>query len=238
MDGMKEDAGEDGLAFMKFITSGGKPNDFLNLWKEAADAPEVDLATVEGQNQMIRFYSENFTELDKKDIDDQLDFFEEGGKKKAYAEKYAEKVKEYYKVKKQELVSNQEKTVKALELKRKETAIIIVDKLQEIEKIGNYSITKDDKKKLGGDITKASVKIGANKFITPVQAKLGEIFRDADPTRLILLAKIVLSDFDTSDVEAKAATKVGRTVKKKIVTGGKRPSSSIPEKKRRLSEFF
>lgn len=237
IEGFKDDAGEDGVAFFKFISNGGDAKTFLKLWKESAEIPEVDVTTEEGQDEIIEFYLDNYENLDKEDKKDRIAWFEESGKKKKYAEKYQAEIVADYEKRKQALVEEQKKLVELQEQKRKEVANSLKDKLVSSEKIGSYSITKEDKKSLVDAITKSTVKVGSNKYITPLQQKISEIYKD--PEKLILLAKVVMSDFDTSDIETAVATKVVSKVKTKLATSGKTVLSSQPKPKNRsLSEFF
>ena len=60
-----------------------------------------------------------------------------------------------------------------------------------------------------------------------------------DPEKLILLAKVVMSDFDTSDIETEVASKVAKKVRTKLSTSSKTKLSSQPKARvRNLSDFF
>jgi hypothetical protein len=237
IEGFKEDAGEIGVAFFKHVTSGGDANDFLKLYREAAEIPAVDIATEEGQDEIIEFYLDNYEKLDKEDKKDRIAWFEESGKKKKYAEKYQAEIVVDYERRKQALADEMKENVKLQEQKRKEIADNLKEKLNTSEVIGSYRITKEDKKTLVDAIVKSTVKIGNNKYITPLQHKIGEIYKN--PEKLIQLAKVVMSDFDTSDIETEAATKVVKKVKSKLLTSGKTVLASQPKTRvRSLSEFF
>lgn len=237
IEGFKEDAGDIGVAFFKHVTSGGDANAFFRLYKEAAEIPEVDITTDEGQDEIIEFYLDNYEKLDKEDKKDRIAWFEESGKKKKYAEKYQAEIVADYERRKQELAEENDKRVKLQEQKRKELADNLKDKLINSEVIGSYRITKEDKKTLVDAITKSTVKIGNNKYITPLQYRIGEIYKN--PELLIQFAKAVMSNFDTTDIEVQAATKVVKKVKSKLLTSGKTVLSSQPKTRvRSLSEFF
>lgn len=239
-NGVKEEGGEQAADYLKFLASGGDPIQYHRLWKEAADAPtDLNVEDDGSQDEVITYYLKNYTKTNsKEDISDHLEWLEEKGKKKAYAEKYKKEIEDDFESRKAALLENQKQAKVRLEKSRKEAARQIKDTLQSVDKIGNMIITKKDKSgKLYDDITKASVKIGENRYITPVQAKIGEMFKD--PEKLIQLAKFVMTDFDTTDIELEAATKVAKKVKKTLVTAsGKKLSSQPKTRTRSLSDFF
>lgn len=238
-NGVKEQGGEQAAEYLKYLASGGDPIEYHRLWKEAAEAPTgLDITQDDGQDEVIKFYLKNYTKTtSKEDINDHLEWLEEKGKKKAYAEKYQREIDADFEKRKTELVENQKNAVKLHEQKRKEAVTKIKDTLLNSEKIGSLVITKQDKSgRLLDDMTKATVKIGENNYITPLQSKLGECFKD--PQKLIQLAKFVMSDFDTSDIETQAATKVTKNVRKKLVTSSGKLSSQPKSRVRNLSDFF
>jgi len=90
-------------------------------------------------------------------------------------------------------------------------------------------------------ITKPTVKVGKNKYITEFQAELGEIFKGEgeNKKKLLLLAKLVKSQFDVKDLIEETKTKVVKDAKSKLQQSrtGVRPSTSGGNNKKSLSDF-
>jgi ElaB/YqjD/DUF883 family membrane-anchored ribosome-binding protein len=87
----------------------------------------------------------------------------------------------------------------------------VIDNNTEIK---DWALTPKDKKDLHPYMTKAAVKVGNNQFLTQFQNDLQNVFKDKE--KMILLAKIISSDFDVKDIKAKAKTEVIKETKQKL----------------------
>src|SRR5690606_12546908 len=99
-----------------------------------------------------------------------------------------------------------------------------------------------DKKELTNYITRPTVKVGKNRFITQFQADLGKIFSGKEDNKqsLLLLAKLVKTDFDIKDIVEKTKTKVTKEAKSKLQEARQavKPASSVSPNKKSLADFF
>ncbi len=119
----------------------------------------------------------------------------------------------------------------------------MVDTLTKTEKVGEFSFTKTDQKELSGYVTKPSVKVGKNKYIPAFQADIATIFRGETPEakqKLLLLAKLVKSNFDVSDMVTATKTKVTKETKSKLQQAkeGVKAATSGQYSKKSLGDFF
>ena len=87
----------------------------------------------------------------------------------------------------------------------------IKDVLEDTKEVSGVKITTKDKTTLYNFLTKKAHKVSDKKSVTGFQKGLSEVFQD--PTKMILLAKLISSDFDLSDFEKATKTKQTRKVK-------------------------
>lgn len=238
---------EDGKAFLKFKKDGGSTEAFLAAYKGATTfnfgEGGFDSNKADHQKQVIRQYLKTVKEESDAEIDEQLTFLEETGKLKAKSEDYFEKLKKADEKQRAALLKQQETEAKAKEDGAKEFASNINKVISETESIGDFKITDKEKKELGPYMTKPSVKVGKNKFIPAFNSQLGEILQAKTPEakkKLVLLAKLIKSDFDVSDLARRQETKVVKKTQSKLAEAktGVKPSTSGSYSKKSLSDFF
>ena len=112
------------------------------------------------------------------------------------------------------------------------------NRLNDIENVGHFTFNKDDKRNLHSYMTKAKVKVGKNNYLTQMQHDLQNAFQD--PEKILVIAKLLRSDFDISDVIRDTETKVTKKTKDKIERKPKIKSSksSSGRRKKALYEYF
>jgi hypothetical protein len=243
-----EEMDDDGKAFIKFKKNGGRTSDFVSIY---VDSPlpdfgdkEFDAKNETHRKVVLETYLTLVEKLDDEDLSDRLQWLKENGKDQVFAEKYYAKLADIDTKQKAALLAAQEAKAKEGEDKAKKFVKTISEALNKIDTVGKIKFTKDDKKKLGELITKPTVKIGKSKYIPSFQSKLGAILKADTPesiNKLLLLAKLVESDFDIKDIVTKVETEVVDKVKSKLrdAKNGVKPSSSGQyEHKKSLSDFF
>jgi precorrin-6B methylase 2 len=103
---------------------------------------------------------------------------------------------------------------KAAIASRKAFVSSVQETLENTEKVDNFIFTPQSKKSLLPFITKQTVKVGKNKYITPMQDKLQTALRS--PERMLVLAQLLENDFDISSVVNSATTARTKTLKNDI----------------------
>jgi hypothetical protein len=232
-----EELDEDGAAFLRFKKAGGKTSDFLRAYANSAELPTSDLTTSEGQKEILKYYYKHIDGTDDEDIDDKIEWAVENGKLEKYAEKYSKIIQDRDKQKRDTLLLQQEEQQRQLDEERKKFESELKITLENTDAINNITLTKEDKKELIPFMTKPSVKIGKNKYITGLQAGIQKIF--SDKPKLLLLAKLVKSDFDLTGVEKKGASKLTKEVKTELQRQKQTPGpKSTDNTTRELADFF
>lgn len=208
-----EELDEDAKSFIKFKREGGNTEDFFELLKTKSGLPEGDLADEKYQDEVIRYQLAK-EGWDADEIEDRLEYLTEAGRKDRAAVKYEEKI-EKERVKEKQKLLNQAQERKQFDKQQEETfKASIKSSLEEVDEVNGFSIPQRDKNKIYNFLTKKEHKISDSRSITGFQKKLAEVFQDTE--KMILLAKLVESDFDMSDFEKKVITKKTRKVKSNL----------------------
>ena len=237
-EGFFEEMDDDGKAFLKFKKQGGKTSEFLKTLKNVSDYPSGDIEEESFQTRALKYYYKNIENLDDDDIDDKLEWLEEGGKKEKYAKRYYKKIRDIEKAEKAAIIRKTEDESRSADEKAETFKATLKGKLDEIETIKDFSLAKKEKGELLNYITKPSVKVGKNKYITEFQKGLKDISNNYEG--LILLAKLLKSDFDMSSLKVKTETKQVRELKNNLQRTRKevKPTNSGSSGNKQLSDFF
>ena len=236
-EGFFEELDDDATAFLKHKRDGGETRSFFDVLQTSSSIPKGDLEDEKFQKVVARYYFENVEGIEPEDIDEKLSWLEDTGKTAKYAEKYLTKIEK-----------DQAKKIKAIDKSNKDAIKLeqdnvkafkktIKDSLSSITTVKDFEITAKDKKELLSFITEPAVKAGNNKYVTGLQEGLKKLMKDEK--KLILLAKLIKSDFDISGLKVKAQTK--ETVKLKDKLQKAKTNVEIKTSnaaKRPLSDFF
>lgn len=237
-----EELDEDAKAFLKFKKSGGNTQDFFQVYRESLSLDNIDLESEEAQELVLKHYLSTMDSMDDEEISDRLEWLKENGKKKAYAEKYMNKLQELDRQKKEAISKSIEAQSKQREEGAKKFNQDLQSELEKTEAVGSFNFSKVNKKELLDFMIKPSVKIGKNKYITHFQAELGNIFKaeGEDKKKLLLLAKLVKSNFDVKDLIEETKTKVVKEAKSKLqqAKSGVKASTSGGYTKKSISDYF
>ena len=238
IEGFFEELDEDGASFLKHKRAGGSTEEFFKVYRKATLMPKGDLENEGYQERITRYYLNNIEEMDSEDIDERVEYLKESGKLKKYSEKYHQKSLDKEKTDKESLLKKSKDNQKIVEDRKKLFNDTVLDTLQETDEVGSFKFSEREKKKLYGLITKRTVKVGKNRYMTGLEKKLSDAL--SNPKKLIVLAKILQDDFDMSDIEEQTVTKQTRKVKRGIIDKkDARPRSSgiISKPKRSLADI-
>lgn len=239
LEGFMKELDEDGAAFLKFKKEGGSTADFLKIYGATSELPEGDLDDEAYQEKVSRYYYKNVEGLDPEDVDDRIEWLKTGGKLEKYATKIDGDLKERDRKAKEDLQAQAKADAKAAEAKRKEFINSVQETLDNTDEIDNFKFSPTEKKELHSFITKPSVKIGTNLYVTPFQQKLRTAL--ADKEKMLILAKLLSNDFDVSDVVAAKTTAQTKKVKDDLQrkkTVAPKSSGKTEVRERGLADFF
>lgn len=203
----------DAQAFIKFKVQGGSTQDFFKEYSKSSDIPEGDIDDESYQDAVIRYQLKQ-EGWSNDEIEDRLEYLEDSGKKRDFAKRYDARVKE-------QIEKNKDKLLKQAEEQRQKAKQIednfkasVKDALAEVNEISGFKISQQDKNRIYDLLTKRNFKLSENQMITGFQKKMGDILQDTE--KLILLAKLIDSDFDFTEMKKQIETKKVKEVKSNL----------------------
>lgn len=215
---------EDARAFIKFKREGGNTQQFFEVYSRSSGLPEGDITDDEFQNDVIRYQLQS-EGWDDEEIEDRIEVLTDNGRKQKFAEKYYQRITEEKEEEKRILLEQAENQRKLIQERQNKFKSDLKDSLTTVNEIKGFKISEEDKRNIFKFFTKEEHKLEDNRMVTGFQKKLGEIFKDKE--KMILLGKLMESDFDFSSLEQKIATKKVKQVKSKLEQRkGTRPSNS------------
>lgn len=211
--------------FNKFVSNGGDPSVFINSFKTTNDkgtlSLKMNLSTEDQQEKVLRALFEE-EGLDKDLIDSQIDFLKDSGKLKQLVEK---KYQIWSSVKEKEqdnLIEQQERIRENNKEKEKSYRKEISSFISEKDKVGDITLSKQDKRELASYILDKDVMLKNGQTISSFYADLQEVIGKKES--LIQLAKILrlrnkAGNFDFTDLKKELETSVTKKVKENIKEG-------------------
>lgn len=208
-----KDLDEDARAFIKFKREGGNTVDFFKAYSTATALPNGNITDEDYQDEVIR-YQLTQEGWDRDEIEDRIAYLTENNRKEKIAKKYDEKIKEADQKNKQALLAQTESNKAKAKEQEEEFKETIKETLEETKEINGFKFTPQDKAKVYDFLTKKQHKVSDTKAITGFQKKLAETFQD--PEKMVLLAKLIESDFDMTSFEKATVTKKTKEVKSNL----------------------
>ena len=214
---------EEAQAFIKFKKNGGRTEDFIKTLSSNTIDLNGDIEDEDFQNNIIRnqLKAEGW---DREEIEDRLEYLSKIDKKQTTAEKYFGKLKEKADKEARKLVEKQEAFKKQQEQAKLDFKNAVKETLSTTQEVKGFKITSKDKINLFNFITKEDQEV-SGRSVTGFQKAITEAVQD--PNKMILLAKLLATDFDMSDLEKKAKITETKRIKETLESRkGLRPSAS------------
>jgi hypothetical protein len=231
-----EELDEEAQAFIKFKREGGKTKDFLSFIEKSSTIPVGEIGDSKYEDDVIR-YQLTQEGWDRDEIEDRLEFLTDKGTKSKVAEKYDVKIKEAVRKEEERVFKQAEEDKKLAKKNEEDFKSSIKETLDSSDNVGGFKISVQDKTKLLNLLTKKEHKVNSTN-ITGFQKALSEAFQK--PEKLILLAKLLDSDFDMTGFEKQVRTKHTREIKQRHISSNKiyKKSSSGSSLLESLEDFI
>lgn len=209
----KEELDADAQAFISFKKNGGNTADFFKTYSNTTDIPTGELDDEDYQDKVIRYQlAEEGWDADE--VEDRIEYLSNNGKKAVVAKKYDAKVRQQAKAQQEAVLEKAKQSKLQAKQKEEDFKTNIKEALEETTEVKGFKITPKDKTDLYGFLTKKNNKISDTQSITGFQKKLGEAFQDTE--KMLLLAKLVSSDFDMTQFEKQTITKKTKQIKSNL----------------------
>lgn len=236
IQGLMSNLDDDAATFLKFKSQGGSTEEFFRLYGQVSELPVSNVDSAENQEAFLRYYYATEEELDSDDIDDRITAFTESGKLERYAKKYFSKVEQQYANERDSLLKQQEDFKKQQVENQKQFRINLKNIISTEKELGDLTLDPKKDIHLVDFITKPIYDKETKSNITGFQKKMAEVFNDEK--KLLLLAKLVASDFDLSSVKKKGETTANIKTLNTLRTKREMHANSRKNENKSLADYF
>lgn len=223
----------------KFVLSGGDPREFfdaLTTQSSGVLTENLDLTKTENQELVIRtkLKEEGY---DKDYIDTHLQFLKDSGKLEHFAKTDYKKWMDKKSKAHEELVQQQREQKETYKEYRRELKTKVKSFLDGQEAVGGFKITPGDRNILPAYMVDETVPTKSGKNITKMYHDLNKALEDEN--KAIVLAKLLINDFDLSKFTKEAETAISKRVKDGIQRNSTVPSRSVgSSQKKSLADYY
>lgn len=209
--------GEDGKHFLQYIQAGGKASNYFDVIKEYSLDLEGDLDDEGYQDKIIR-YKMHRDGRDEEEIEERLDYLGEKGKKKSVAERSLNAIRKDIDEEKKEIIENVKREKEELKQRKYNYRESLKSSIAGINEINGIKIVQNEKEDIVDFLTRDAYTSNDGQTITEFQKRLYDVFNDTNKS--ILLAKMLMNDFDLSDfaksIETKSIKKVRSNLENRL----------------------
>jgi len=201
---------------IKYAHKGGDVGELLSKMVQHATSTinkNSDIENVDVQIQAVTM-SLKAQGYDQEYIDTQIEFLQEKDKLEGVAKKAFDKIVEEQEAETANEVQRQKQAVETRKKLAREYKTNITTHINSLEEVGGLPISKQDKTSLPTYISEPTVELQDGRVVSELQADLFKVMADKD--KIVLLAKLLKSDFDFSAIERKKQTAAARGIKDEI----------------------
>jgi hypothetical protein len=219
-----KDLPEELKQLIKFATKGGDVGDLLGKMVQHATSGINKNSDMENEDVQVLAVTMDLRSqgYDQEEIDAQIEFLKEKDKLEGIAKKAFDRIVQ---AQEEETAGQVERQKQVIEHKKKaarEYKSNITTHINSLEDAGGLPISKQDKTILPTYISEPTVELQDGRFVSEMQADLFKVMADKD--KIVLLAKLLKSDFDFSAIERKKQTQAARGIKEEIQRADKTAS--------------
>ena len=211
-----KDLPQDIKDLIKFASKGGDVGELLGKMIQTATSGINKNSNIEDENVQVLAVTMDLKNqgYDQEYIDSQIEFLKDSGKletisKKSYDRIVAEQEKETA-----GQVTRQKEVVENRKKQAREYKSNITTHINSLNEAGGLPISKQDKAALPTYISEPTVELQDGRYVSEMQADLFKVMADKD--KIVLLAKLLKTDFDFSAIERRKQTQAARGIKEAV----------------------
>lgn len=211
-----KDLPQDIKDLIKFASKGGDVGELLGKMIQTATSGINKNSNIEDENVQVLAVTMDLKNqgYDQEYIDSQIEFLKDSGKletisKKSYDRIVAEQEKETA-----GQVTRQKEVVENRKKQAREYKTNITSHINSLNEAGGLPISKQDKAALPTYISEPTVELQDGRYVSEMQADLFKVMADKD--KIVLLAKLLKTDFDFSAIERRKQTQAARGIKEAV----------------------
>lgn len=201
---------------IKFASKGGNVGELLGKMVQHATSGINKNSDIDNEDVQVLAVTMDLRAqgYDQEYIDDQIEFLKEKDKLEGIAKKAFDKIVAEQEAETAGQVERQKQILEAKKKAAREYKTNITTHINSLEDAGGLPISKQDKSILPSYISEPTVELQDGRLVSEMQADLFKVMADKD--KIVLLAKLLKSDFDFSAIERKSQSRAARGIKEEI----------------------
>ena len=201
---------------IKFASKGGDVGELLGKMVQHATSGITKNSDIQNEDVQVLAVTMDLRSqgYDQEYIDEQIEFLKEKDKLEGIAKKSFDRIIQIQENETAGQVERQKQTLENRKRSAREYKTNITSHINGLEDAGGLPISKQDKTMLPTYISEPTVELQDGRFVSEMQADLFKVMADKD--KIVLLAKLLKTDFDFSSIERKKQTQAARGIKNEI----------------------
>lgn len=211
-----KDLPQDIKDLIKFASKGGNVGELLGKMIQHATSgisKDSDISNEDVQVLAVTMDLKN-QGYDQEYIDSQIEFLKDSGKLLTISEKAYNKIIVQQEAETAGQVQRQKENADLRKKQAREYKSNITTHINSLEETNGLPLSKQDKISLPTYISEPNVELQDGRFVSEMQADLFKVMADKD--KIVLLAKLLKTDFDFSAIERKKQTQAARGVREAV----------------------
>jgi hypothetical protein len=211
-----KDLPQDIKDLIKFASKGGNVGELLGKMVQHATSGITKNSDIENEDVQVLAVTMDLRNqgYDQEYIDDQIEFLKEKDKLEGIAKKSFDKIVAEQEAETAGQVQRQKENVEIRKKQAREYKTNITTHINSLNEMGGLPISKQDKTILPTYISEPTIELQDGRYVSEMQADLFKVMADKD--KIVLLAKLLKTDFDFSAIERKKQTQAARGIKEAV----------------------
>jgi hypothetical protein len=201
---------------IKFASKGGDVGELLGKMVQHATSGINKNSDISNEDVQVLAVTMDLRNqgYDQEYIDDQIEFLKEKDKLEGIAKKSFDKIVAEQETETAGQVQRQKEALEYRKKQAREYKTNITTHINSLEEMGGLPISKQDKTVLPTYISEPTVELQDGRVVSEMQADLFKVMADKD--KIVLLAKLLKTDFDFSAIERKKQTQAARGIREEV----------------------
>ena len=211
-----KDLPQDIKDLIKFASKGGNVGELLGKMVQHATSGITKNSDISNEDVQVLAVTMDLRNqgYDQEYIDDQIEFLKEKDKLEGIAKKSYDKIIAEQEAETAGQVERQKETAELRKKQAREYKSNITTHINGLAETNGLPISIQDKISLPTYISEPNVELQDGRFVSEMQADLFKVMADKD--KIVLLAKLLKTDFDFSAIERKKQSQAARGVREAV----------------------
>lgn len=211
-----KDLPQDIKDLIKFASKGGNVGELLGKMVQHATSGITKNSDISNEDVQVLAVTIDLKNqgYDQEYIDDQIEFLKEKEKLEGIAKKSYNKIIAEQEAETAGQVERQKETADLRKKQAREYKSNITTHINGLAETNGLPLSKQDKISLPTYISEPNVELQDGRFVSEMQADLFKVMADKD--KIVLLAKLLKTDFDFSAIERKKQSQAARGVREAV----------------------